>query len=318
MQLEPHQLDLRFQALRVRPSHRELSSLALSLGLHGQQSPILVVAEGERFVVADGFVRLRALRLAKIDTVEATVLEMSAADALILTHRAEAGRRPSALEEGWLVAELVSGAGLSQDDVALRLGRSKGWVSQRLHLAMDLPKPVQDAVAAGKLPARATARFLTRFARANRTQCTRLVERLTRPVTDRETEYLFSVWNRAKPPERERIVDNPGLLLEVAKAARSPPSARGDPLAPALRELRQIEDLSATIARRLDERLLDELDEERLARFFRVANSTMAAAIDLMTRLSQEELDRCSTTTHAQPFSVSQRRDEPFAGLHGS
>jgi ParB family transcriptional regulator, chromosome partitioning protein len=64
MDLEHHQLILRYEHLRVRCPERERRLLAALAG-HGQQMPIVVVAaenETERFVVVDGYKRIRAMR----------------------------------------------------------------------------------------------------------------------------------------------------------------------------------------------------------------------------------------------------------------
>ena len=63
MALEFHQLDRRYEALRKRDLRKERQLLA-SLAEHGQLLPVVVVAAAERFIVVDGYKRLRALTLA--------------------------------------------------------------------------------------------------------------------------------------------------------------------------------------------------------------------------------------------------------------
>src|SRR5918994_7438674 len=64
LDLEFHQLELRYEGLRVRRPAAERRLLS-SLAERGQQVPIVVVAASEpgRFVVIDGYKRVRALRL---------------------------------------------------------------------------------------------------------------------------------------------------------------------------------------------------------------------------------------------------------------
>jgi ParB-like chromosome segregation protein Spo0J len=59
MQLEFHQLDRRWEHLRVREPHRQRRLLA-SLADSGQQTPIVVVAAGppDRYLVIDGHKRV--------------------------------------------------------------------------------------------------------------------------------------------------------------------------------------------------------------------------------------------------------------------
>jgi len=86
MQLEFHQLDRRWEHLRVRQPHRQ-GRLIASLAESGQQTPIVVVAAADhsgRYVVIDGHKRIAALQQLGRDTVEATVWTMSEAEALLL------------------------------------------------------------------------------------------------------------------------------------------------------------------------------------------------------------------------------------------
>ena len=88
MQLEFHQLDRRWEHLRVRHPARQRRLLA-SLAECGQQTPIVVVAaEGQtdRYVVIDGYKRIAALAQLGRDTVEAVVWPMSEAAADSLKH----------------------------------------------------------------------------------------------------------------------------------------------------------------------------------------------------------------------------------------
>jgi len=134
MELEFHQLERRYEALRVLSPQRE-RRLLVSLEAHGQQQPIIVVRHSEapdRYVVIDGYKRLRALKRLKQDTVEATLWDLSEAEALVLERSLRNAPGESALEQGWLLAELSRSAGWSQEELARRFDRSPSWVSRRL------------------------------------------------------------------------------------------------------------------------------------------------------------------------------------------
>ena len=76
MELELHQLELRYEGLKCRCAARERRLIA-SLAELGQQVPIVVVAgDGERFVVIDGHKRVRALRRLGRDTVQALAWQL--------------------------------------------------------------------------------------------------------------------------------------------------------------------------------------------------------------------------------------------------
>ena len=86
MQLEFHQLDRRYEFLRVRNPQRQ-QQLLVSLAATWQQTPIIVVAvadQPDRYLVIDGYQRIAALEQLGRDTVEAVVWPLSEAEALVL------------------------------------------------------------------------------------------------------------------------------------------------------------------------------------------------------------------------------------------
>src|ERR1019366_5285924 len=141
-QLEYHQLDRRWEHLRVRHPARQRRLLA-SLAEVGQQTPIVVVAaEGlaDRYVVIDGYKRIRALEQLGRDTVEAVVWPMSEPAAVLLDRSLRLSEQETALEVGWLLAELERRFGYGLDELARRFDRSVSWVSRRLALVEVLPE----------------------------------------------------------------------------------------------------------------------------------------------------------------------------------
>lgn len=168
VRLELWQLELRYAALRIR--HRKPQrQLVASVLEHGQKTPLIVVPseQSERYVVIDGYGRVAALRELGRDTTHAVVLQMGEAQALVVGYRLDTGRRRSALEEGWLVRELVEMLDMSLDAVAIELGHSKSWASRRLALVRELPESVQDLVRSGRLAAHTAMSALVPLSRGN-------------------------------------------------------------------------------------------------------------------------------------------------------
>jgi ParB-like chromosome segregation protein Spo0J len=66
--LEFHQLDCRYESLRVRQPERERRLLA-SLADYGQQTPIVIVRGAETYVVVDGYKRVRCLKRLHRDSI---------------------------------------------------------------------------------------------------------------------------------------------------------------------------------------------------------------------------------------------------------
>lgn len=75
MEVELHQLLLRYERLRKCHPRGERALLA-SLAEIGQQVPVVVVGDAERFVLIDGYKRVRALRRLARDVVLATRWEL--------------------------------------------------------------------------------------------------------------------------------------------------------------------------------------------------------------------------------------------------
>src|SRR5205807_7788042 len=176
MQLEYHQLDRRWEHLRVRHPARQRRLLA-SLAEAGQQTPIVVVAaEGaaERYVVIDGYQRIAALQQLGRDTVEAVVWPMSEAAAVLLDRSLRLCAHETALEVGWLLAELEQRFGYGLDELARRFDRSVSWVSRRLALVELVPEAIQQQVREGQIAAHVAMRFLVPVARVSLEDCQRM------------------------------------------------------------------------------------------------------------------------------------------------
>jgi len=159
MELEFHQLDLRYEHLRVRQPARERRLLA-SLADLGQQMPIVVVASpAGTQVVVDGYKRVRCLHRLHRDTVQAVSWEMAEPDALIFRHRLHAEGAACAIEEGWLLRTLYEDHRVAMEQLARRFDRSVSWVSRRLSLVRDLPDVIQRRVQEGRLAAHAAMKY---------------------------------------------------------------------------------------------------------------------------------------------------------------
>jgi ParB/RepB/Spo0J family partition protein len=221
MEIDLHQLETKYAGLRIVDRSR-VARLVASLCVHGQQQPVLVVRAGaqadavERYVLIDGYARVAALAELKRDSVVSTVLDLTEADALLLAFRLERTRARSAIEEAWLLRELMEGHAMAQRALAPVLGRSPSWVSRRLALLAVLPAAAEAALRAGSLPAYAAMKYLVPLARANAAACTQLVTQLgRRRVSVRQLARLYAGWRAGNAEQRQAIVDRPWLYLEV-------------------------------------------------------------------------------------------------------
>jgi len=224
MQLEFHQLDRRWEHLRVRQPHRQ-GRLTASLAESGQQTPIVVVVSPDsrdRYLVIDGYKRIAALQQLGRDTVEATVWAMSEAEALLLDRSLRFSQQESALEQGWLLSEMERRFGYSLEELARRFDRSVSWVSRRLALVELLPEAIQQQVRQGALRAELAMKYLVPVARVNLEHCQRLAAAFVQHrCNTRQAGQLYAAWREGSRVVRERILAEPELFL---KTQRQPPA----------------------------------------------------------------------------------------------
>ncbi len=220
MDLEFQQLDLRYEGLRVRRPDRERRLLA-SIAERGQQVPIVVIVladEPNRFLVIDGYKRIRVLQRLGRDTVRATVWDMNETEALVLDRSLRTAEGETALEQGWLLSELHRSLGLSLDDLARRFDRSPSWVSRRLALVRELPESVQQHVRNGKIGPWAAMKYLVPIARANRLSCERLAEAIARhQFNTGEVGQIYEAWRNGASYVQNSIIDDPKLFLRARR-----------------------------------------------------------------------------------------------------
>ena len=231
MQLEFHQLERRWEHLRVRDPQRQRRLLA-SLADSGQQVPIVVVAaEGctDRYVVIDGYKRITALEQLGRDMVEAVVWPMSEAAAVLLDRSLRLSEHETALEVGWLLAEMEQRFGYGLEELARRFDRSVSWVSRRLALAELLPEAIQQQVREGKIAAQVAMKFLVPVARQSLEVCQRMATVFVEHHCDtREAGQLYGAWRRGSAAIRQRILDDPALFFKTQRQEKAPPGASAE------------------------------------------------------------------------------------------
>src|ERR1019366_5915170 len=252
MQLEFHQLDRRWEHLRVRHPGQQQRLLA-SLAALGQQTPIIVVAvanQPDRYLVIDGYKRIAALQQLGRDTVEAVVWPMSEAEALVLDRSLRFSEHETALEQGWLLAELEQRYGFGQEELARRFDRSLSWVSRRLALVDLLPEAIQQQVREGKISAHVAMKFLAPVARINLEDCQRMAAAFAQHHCDtRQAGQLYAAWRGGPPAIRQRLLDAPALFFKAQRQAE--PKVTAAPAAELLRDL----EMAAAIVNRATRRL---------------------------------------------------------------
>jgi ParB family transcriptional regulator, chromosome partitioning protein len=193
-----------------------LAALGDSIQLHGLLHPIVVQRDGDSYSLVAGERRLRAAQLAGISSIPAIVrpaaessrhqLEMALTENLLRTDL-------NPMEEAAAYARLSDAFGLTHEAIALRLGRSRSGISNAIRL-LDLPAPVQEAVADSRLTASHARALLVLPQAADQEAVAALV--IADGLNVRETERAVQErLTRAPGPGRPRV--------SAATAARPAP-----------------------------------------------------------------------------------------------
>jgi len=290
MELELHQLDLRYEGLRRRSPLRERQLLA-SLAEFGQQLPIVVVAQPDAgFVVIDGYKRVRALRRLAHDRVRSTTWAVAEAEALLLDRMMRCAGE-NTLEQSWLLSELQQRFALSLEDLARRFDRSKSWVSRRLALTVELPLAIQEQVRAGAIAAHAAMKYLVPLARANAAAAIRLSSALcTLKPTTRQVGALYAGWQSGTARTRTLIEATPQLYLRVqAQAtAAAAAAAQKSPLQQLLDDLKVLAGMARRLRRSLPRGWISQLADAEREEAEGLLRSTRAELQALLKRCDQE------------------------------
>jgi ParB family chromosome partitioning protein len=138
---------------RVHFDEETLGELAASIAQLGVLQPVLVRRVGDKFQLIAGERRWRAASRAGLATVPAVVRmtdDVSAVEQALVENLHRQDLTP--LEEAAAYQQLIEDFGLTHDDVAQRVGKSRSAITNTLRL-LGLPPGVQHLLADGKLSA---------------------------------------------------------------------------------------------------------------------------------------------------------------------
>ena len=145
-------------AIRPNPDHPRrtfdpdaLRDLTASIREHGVIQPVLVIEDGDGYVLIAGERRLRAAKQAGLETIPAIVRTANEQDRLTIALVENIQRADlNAIDEARAYKRLVDEFELTQEEVAERVGRSRPTIANSLRL-LELAPEVQDAVEGGMI-----------------------------------------------------------------------------------------------------------------------------------------------------------------------
>ena len=130
-----------------------LDELAESIRRHGLLQPITVTPlGGDAYAIVAGERRWRAVQRARLDTIPVVIREVEQQERVELSLIENIQREQlNAFEEGDAFNMLMSQHGLTQEDVATAVKKSRSHVANLARLADQTEQPVRALVIAGKL-----------------------------------------------------------------------------------------------------------------------------------------------------------------------
>ena len=249
LELDLHRLERPYAHTRLqRPE--QVRRLMHSLEANGQQVPLVVLAQGERFVLLDGYQRWAALTRLGRDTARVEVWSGALALALMQLLARHQGRAFEPIEQAWLVAAALA-EGLTQRAVASALGKDPSWVSRRLALLAALSAPLLEGVLPGVYSTGAACGVRGVLARPNAAEADALLAALREePLSTRELATWYRHYGTANSTARARMLAHPRLFIQALQA---PADGAGAPAPEAqwLEELTRVRRQLQHLARRL-------------------------------------------------------------------
>lgn len=136
---------------RVLFDEMKLKELAASIKEHGIIQPLVVTREGDQFEIIAGERRLQASKIAGLKSVPVIVREASEQQKLELAVIENIQRHDlNPIEEAKSYKSLTEDFDLSQEEVALRVGKSRSTVANKIRL-LTLPVEIQKSLIEGKI-----------------------------------------------------------------------------------------------------------------------------------------------------------------------
>jgi ParB family chromosome partitioning protein len=122
----------------------QLEDLASSIRQYGVLQPISVRMIGSSYELVAGERRLRASRIAKLDTIPAILVNISDQESALIAIIENLQRQDlNFLEEAEAFMNMINDYGFTQEQLAIRVGKKQSTIANKLRI-LKLPKSVRD------------------------------------------------------------------------------------------------------------------------------------------------------------------------------
>ena len=196
----------------------ELAELTDSIKQNGILQPLLVRKKGSGYEIVAGERRYQAAKAAGLSEVPVVIREISDDEVFKLALIENLQRSDlSPLEEAQGYRQLIKEKGLTQEELAKILSKSRSAITNTLRL-LDLPEEVQGLVEEGKLTAGHARAILAVPSEEGRIQLAQKV--VEERLSVRQTESLASLFSVNKTDEPARRAPVPQSFKRAARQIR--------------------------------------------------------------------------------------------------
>lgn len=225
---DPQKVDIRSivpnpQQPRRQFAEPQLEELAASIRTQGVLQPILVrpsVESPDSYEIIAGERRWRAAKLAGLDSVPVIIREMNDQEVLVVALMENLQREDlNPMEEAHGFQQLRDEFGLSQEDMAHRLGKSRSAVANAIRL-LSLPEAARTDLAEGRLTAGHARALLTVADEEAQEQFRQHL--VASGCTVRDAERIASIWKDTGALPED--LQNPAKPIGASKTPATPQS----------------------------------------------------------------------------------------------
>lgn len=221
LDLSVHVIDPGDEQPRKQFDQEKLEALASSIRAHGVVQPVIVRKQGDRYTLVAGERRWRASRLAGLKSIPAIVKEYTSRDVMEIALIENLQREDlNPIEEGEAFQRLMLDYGLTQEEVANVVGRSRSAVANTVRM-LTLPQKVRGFLIDGRL---SSGHARTLVALGDEETQEKLADQIiAKGLNVRETEQLVHRLETAgsRKPKREKNDKVETAMIDLQDRLRS-------------------------------------------------------------------------------------------------
>jgi ParB/RepB/Spo0J family partition protein len=207
-EIEISRISTKYESCRLKDKFRQ-QYLLDSILKNGVREPLQCVGQSGRYILLDGFKRLRCCIKLKISCVPITIVSTDEAESILHVVRLSNEKSLNILEQARFVDELRKNFNLKVSEIAGRLDVSNAWVSVRLGILSEMSDLISKEVFSGRFPLRSYMYTLRQFTRVNKIPA-ETVDRFVKAVSgkslsQRKIEKLAYGYFRGSDELRKQI-----------------------------------------------------------------------------------------------------------------